>query len=183
MSNENITKQAFMQALLTLTEKHDFSQITVSMLARQVGMHRQSFYYHFQDKYDLLAYTYQTISFHYIDSGLVTLTNWLTQVEKMLTSIAEHKLFYLNTAASDQNTLLLTFSRVVQGRLQDMLSELDPEHRLSEYDRQFYTEFFGYGCGGVLIDWIAGDFATPPQAIAQKLSKLVADLKHYSPYL
>lgn len=101
----------------------------------------------------------------------------------MLTSIADHQSFYLNTTASDQNTLLLTFSRVVQGRLQDMLTELDPEHRLSDYDRQFYTEFFGYGCGGVLVDWISNNFTSSPQEIAQKLSKLVADLKQYSPSL
>ncbi|MFD1410967.1 TetR/AcrR family transcriptional regulator [Lapidilactobacillus gannanensis] len=183
MSTTEITKRAFVQALLELTEKHDFSQITVSMLTRQVGMHRQSFYYHFHDKYELLAYIYQTISFHYLDSGKVTFTNWQTQVEKMLTSIADHQSFYLNTTASDQNTLLLTFSRVVQGRLQDMLTELDPEHRLSDYDRQFYTEFFGYGCGGVLVDWISNNFTSSPQEIAQKLSKLVADLKQYSPSL
>ena len=183
MSVDSITEPAFMNALLSLTEEQDFRQITVSMLTRKVGMHRQSVYYHFQDKYELLAYTYQQISFHFLDSDQVTFTNWRVQVEKMLDSINKHQRFYLNTAASDQNTLLLTFSHVVKARLTDMLEEIDPEQHLSPHDRAFYAEFFGYGCGGVLVDWIVGGFATPPQEIAGKLSRLVTDIKHFSPYL
>lgn len=183
MSRDNLTKQAFMRALLALCGRHDFSQITVAMIAQEVGMHRQTFYYHFQDKYDLLAYTYQEISFHFLDQDQVNLENWREQTEKMLKSIVQHRHFYLNTATNGQNTLMLTFSQVVRARLEDMLQDLDPEQSLSDYDRTFYAEFFGYGCGGVLLDWIVGNFKTRPTEIGQKLSKLIVDLKHYAPDL
>ncbi|HJE15810.1 MAG TPA: TetR/AcrR family transcriptional regulator [Lapidilactobacillus dextrinicus] len=183
MSNEYITKHAFMNALLTLTEHQDFNKLTVSQITREVDMHRQSFYYHFHDKYDLLSYTYHELSFTYFDKDQVTLDNWLEQTKKMLTSINEHKAFYTNTAVSDQNTLLLTFSKVIQARLEDMLTEINSDQRLSDYDRRFYAEFFGYGCAGTLVDWIIGGYQIPPKDIAEKFAKLIQDIKHYSPKL
>ena len=183
MSSDYITKHAFMDALIELADTQDFSKITISQITHKVGMHRQSFYYHFSDKYDLLAYTYQELSSFYLDHDHVQLDNWLDQTEKMLTSINEHRAFYTNTSASDQNTLLLTFSKVVQSGLIDLLTEINSDHRLSTYDQQFYAEFFGYGCAGTLVDWVTSGYLTPPSEIAHKFAKLIEDIKHYSPEL
>lgn len=183
MGHDMIIKHAFMNSMIELAETQDFNKITISQITRKVGMHRQSFYYHFTDKYDLLAYTYQELSFFYLDKDHSGLDNWLEQTEKMFNSIYEHRKFYTNTSVSDQNTLLLTFSKIVQARLLDLLAEINSDHRLSAYDRQFYAEFFGYGCAGTLVDWIANGYQITPDEIAHKFSRFVDDIKHYSPKL
>lgn len=51
------TKEAFAQALKQSVRKKPLSKVTVSELVQACGVNRKTFYYHFQDLYDLLAWT------------------------------------------------------------------------------------------------------------------------------
>lgn len=51
----NFTRQAIKQAFLSLLENQPLSKITVCDITRQCGIHRNSFYYHFQDISQLLT--------------------------------------------------------------------------------------------------------------------------------
>lgn len=54
MSGTHDTKQAIASALIELCEQKDFRKISVQDITKKVGLNRQTFYYHFTDKYDLL---------------------------------------------------------------------------------------------------------------------------------
>ena len=54
MANSNITKHALAAALKTLMADRPFAKISVGDICEACGMSRKSFYYHFQDKYELL---------------------------------------------------------------------------------------------------------------------------------
>ncbi|MGN0261512.1 MAG: TetR family transcriptional regulator [Eggerthellaceae bacterium] len=51
------TKLAFSQALKSAMATKPLSKITVSQLVRHCGVNRNTFYYHFEDIYDLLRWT------------------------------------------------------------------------------------------------------------------------------
>ena len=54
--NSTNTKQMLVEALIALSNKKDFSKITVSELVSYCGINRKTFYYHFTDIYDLLEW-------------------------------------------------------------------------------------------------------------------------------
>ncbi|MCD8363910.1 MAG: TetR/AcrR family transcriptional regulator C-terminal domain-containing protein [Lachnospiraceae bacterium] len=58
MSYSNITKQAYARALTELMQEVPFEKITVAQICEKFGMSRKSFYYHFKDKYDLVAWIF-----------------------------------------------------------------------------------------------------------------------------
>lgn len=60
MADSNITKRALAAALKELMEIKPFSKISVSDICEACDMNRKSFYYHFQDKYDLVNWIYYT---------------------------------------------------------------------------------------------------------------------------
>ena len=48
------TQHTIQHALITLIQQKDFSKISVRDIAVEAGVNRGTFYFHFQDKYDLL---------------------------------------------------------------------------------------------------------------------------------
>ena len=54
--NSTNTKQMLAEALIVLSNKKDFSKITISELVSYCNINRKTFYYHFTDIYDLLEW-------------------------------------------------------------------------------------------------------------------------------
>ena len=54
--NSTNTKQMLAEALIALSNKKDFSKITVSEIVNYCNINRKTFYYHFTDIYDLLEW-------------------------------------------------------------------------------------------------------------------------------
>ena len=54
-----ITKNAIMDSLQTLLEEKPFVKITVKDIVENTGINRNTFYYHFDDIYDLLEQLFQ----------------------------------------------------------------------------------------------------------------------------
>ena len=51
MSESLITKKAIATALKSLILEKPFDKISIANLTKACGLNRQTFYYHFQDKY------------------------------------------------------------------------------------------------------------------------------------
>lgn len=60
MADSNITKRALSSALKELMQEKPFQKISVADICERCCMNRQSFYYHFKDKYDLLIWIFDT---------------------------------------------------------------------------------------------------------------------------
>lgn len=58
MSVRDSTKYAFADALIRLLMTKDLQKIRVKELCEMCGAERPTFYYHFKDKYDLIAWIY-----------------------------------------------------------------------------------------------------------------------------
>lgn len=54
-----ITKKALSESLKKAMEKKPFQKITVSELIQDCNINRKTFYYHFQNTYDLLKWTFE----------------------------------------------------------------------------------------------------------------------------
>ena len=59
MSDNLITKRAIVDALKELTQTKTFDKISVKDISLQCGINRQTFYYHFEDKFILLKWIYE----------------------------------------------------------------------------------------------------------------------------
>ena len=79
----DLTKKAIAEGLKELCHHKDFNKISVRDITEQCGLNRQTFYYHFQDKYELLDWIYYQEGFVYLASD-VTFDNWHEHMEKLL---------------------------------------------------------------------------------------------------
>ena len=58
MPESNLTKKAIALSAKELTKEKPYDKISISDIADRCGIKRQTFYYHFQDKYELLVWIY-----------------------------------------------------------------------------------------------------------------------------
>ena len=96
MSGTHDTKQAIASALIELCEQKDFRKISVQDITKKRGLNRQTFYYHFTDKYDLLRWIYRHDALIYLETD-ICLENWEEQALKLLKAIKEKSHFYYTT--------------------------------------------------------------------------------------
>ncbi|OJG38627.1 hypothetical protein RV01_GL002413 [Enterococcus dispar] len=176
----NQTKVKIATALIELVKTTDYSKISVQMIAKKAEINRQTFYYHFADKDELLRYIYYTEALNFLTSDELSLANWEEQVLQMLRAIYQHRDFYRKTVADRKEILIREFSKIVGRLFRKLFEDFDTENYLSESDKDFYGHFFTYGCSGVLLAWIEDDYPVPPLEVATQMFRLAKDVEFYS---
>lgn len=183
MSESQTTKTAIANALIALCDQKPFSKISIQDITREVGLNRQTFYYHFTDKNELLRWIYVNDAFVYLDSPEVSLDNWEEQALKMLKAIQAKQDFYYNTIRSDSDVLRACFSDITIHLFTHLFEQVDVENQLLPEDKAFYARFFSYGCNGVLINWVLDGYKESPLEIATQLFRLAKDTEFFSYHL
>jgi len=174
MADAQLTKNAIAQALIELCQTKRFDKISIADITNSCHLNRQTLYYHFNDKYDLLEWIYQEQAFNYLSQG-ITLDNWDVHVLKMLNAIQDNHDFYRNTVNSDPTVLTSCFSRITNLLFLELFERIDLDKVIKEEDKVFYSRFFSYGCGGVLLEWINSGFKELPAVVASQLVRLAKD--------
>lgn len=70
MTNSLIIKKVLSQALLEICPQKPFHKISIANLTNACGLKRQTFYYHFTDKYDLLRWTFKYDALQYLTGDI-----------------------------------------------------------------------------------------------------------------
>lgn len=86
------TKTRIAIATKQLVENTDFSAVTVTTIMKSAGLRRQTFYDHFRDKYDVLAWIYK------VEIGDKTqqtsFSSWTTTLSEMVSYFDANRKFY-----------------------------------------------------------------------------------------
>lgn len=168
------TKKLLGQALIILSQKKNFSKITISDITQVSGYNRQTFYYHFRDKYELLVWIYEQDAFRIFDQQL-SFDNWHIYMQRLLEMILQNKEFYINTIHTNEGYFGDFIFRVTEKFFCHAINTLDVEGKLHEEDKQFYAQFFSFGIRGVLINWIKKNMKEDPVRLSMNLKRLAND--------
>ena len=159
MTHEEIslqTKRQLADALKEAMKKKPFSKITVSELVSSCGMNRKTFYYHFQDIYDLLVWMFEQEAVDIVkqfdlivdyDEAIQFIMDYIDENDRILNcaydSIGRDAL---------RNFFYRDFEEIAGamiGRAEEHAGkQLEPGYR--EYLCRFYTE----GLSGLMVEWI-----------------------------
>lgn len=101
----DITKNALANSLTELMAATPLDKITVRMLVENCGLNRQTFYYHFQDIYDLLGWMLERDAENLMGEK-VDADNWKPALGRVLTSAREKKTLVVNACHSVSRELV-----------------------------------------------------------------------------
>ncbi len=176
---KNATRQALQDALVALSAEKSYEKISVAQIADRAHINRQTFYYHYKSKNDLLKEICYEDSLHYLDQD-ISLDNWEEQMLLMLKVMYNKSDFYQNILFTPQDILLTEFIRLIEERFLHLFHLLDEDHALEPEDRNFYAGFFAYGCAGVLKRWLQTGLKESPIEIAARQFRLAKDVEFFS---
>ena len=103
------TKKALGNALKQLTHEKPFDRISVSDITSKCNLTRQTFYYHFQDKYECLEWVYLHDCLDPLTHG-IGIDNWEKRIEKMLMIMSNDQEFYMRTIHATPKSFIDPFS-------------------------------------------------------------------------
>lgn len=180
MSDSLITRKAIANGMKELTKRKSFDKITVSDITAECGLNRQTFYYHFQDKYELVDWIYYNEAISIIVNDL-NYDNWDTKILHFLTKLKGENYFYINTLkASVENEFREYLFKVTVELLCDIISGITVNSEAGEKDIRFVAEFYAYGIVGVVISWALHGMTETPEYITAQLKNLVYGTEKYA---
>lgn len=146
MKKEDIslaTKQKLAASLKKLMAKKDFDKIAVREILEDADVTRSTFYYHFEDTYDLMKWTFETEMLSLLKQSKDCVT-WEDGLLLMLRYVQENRKVCLcayNSVGRDTlQHIFLKSTKAIMRQFVDTVSEdipAKPEHK--EYITEFYT--------------------------------------------
>lgn len=167
-------KAVIADAFVSLAQRKNVDKITVKDLVEACGISRQTFYYHFQDKYELLDWIYYQEGFVYLASD-VTFDNWHEHMEKLLEMMRENQIFYENTISASPQCFEDYLFQITCTLFEEAIRRLDGSLRLKEDDVKLYSRFYSYGMCGIIRDWVRGGMKESPKSLSLRIRKLAND--------
>jgi probable dihydroxyacetone kinase regulator len=172
MSDSLITKKAIASGIKELIKKKSFDKITVSDITEICGLNRQTFYYHFQDKYELVDWIYYNELISIVIKDL-TYENVDEKVLQLLLKMKEEDYFYINTLkASVKDEFEEYLFRVISELFCDIIARIAANTRMEQEEIHFIAEFYAFGITGIIISWVQHGMKESPEYITAQLKNL-----------
>lgn len=180
MSESTTTKNLIAEGFKSLMEKKAFERITISEITSLCGLNRQTFYYHFQDKYELLNWIFYNEVITVMTDGL-TADNWSDKLLQILGIIKNNSKFYikaLNIRYGNEfrNYLVCVSTEVFDG----IIDKISTGYVLNDTDKKFISEFYAYGISGTIIQWISSGMKETPENITFHVENIINDSKIFA---
>lgn len=174
MSNAAFTKLMIAQGLKRLLKTTSFVNVSVGDIARECKISRNTFYYHFKDKYDLISWIFYT-EITSILSDDISLGHWRDSLLSLCKYMQENRDFYLNVLEfQGQNSFSECLIDFYQGLVAHLLFHADSQPALSQDQIRMVSRFYAHGITGVLLDWAHNGMTADPEPAVTMLEKLLS---------
>ncbi|WP_232729826.1 TetR-like C-terminal domain-containing protein [Paenibacillus phocaensis] len=172
LSSSHLTKKALAASLKQRMAYAPLNKITVKHLVDDCGLNRQTFYYHFQDIYELLGWIYQTEAVDAI-AGERGYRNWTSGFLKIFKYIEDNRAFCLNTLNSLARSHLDSYLYTVTNQLvMGVVEEVSSGMQVDEADQRFLANFYTLAFTGLVVRWMQDGMKERPEQIIDQLSEL-----------
>jgi len=175
----SITKRIFAEAICNLSKTKPIDKITVNEIVKYSNAGRQTFYYHFKDKYDLIRWMYQenvNQFFKLCDSN----ESFRGDMQKIYQHFAYNKQFYTKLIKMDgqESFMSIVFDNSCAFYKKSIVERFGQEELTD--DLTFTIELSCYGHINMLKKWILSDMKIPPEKMADNIiDNLPNNLRKY----
>ncbi len=154
MPHTNTTKAALGESLKKLIQTKRLEKITINDLTADCGISRMTFYYHFKDIYDLVEWVC-------VEDGKRALKDkktydtWQDGVGQIFEAVLENKEFILRVCRSiGRERVERYLYKFTYDIIREVVEERCRGKGITEEQKDFITDFYKYGFGGIMLDWI-----------------------------
>ena len=171
----NTTKRALEESLKKLLLSKPLDKITINDLTTDCGISRMTFYYHFQDIYDLAEWACVEDGKRALQDKR-TYDTWQEGLEQIFEVVLKNKPFITNVYHSVSKEKIenylykLTYELII-----GVVEEKSKGTGLSEENKSFIADFHKYGFVGLMLDWIKDEMKQEPEALVNRFALVIQD--------
>lgn len=153
-----MTKEIFALTLKKLLKKKSLDKITVTELSQIAGVNRQTFYYNFQDIYDLLEWSVERKSKEVFGNNK-EYHEWETWMKTVFEYFQDNKRIVLNvfqplTRPVMERYMKKCFEPVIETIIRHYEEESKNENHIDEKNFKFIVKTYTLIIIGLIFEWI-----------------------------
>lgn len=174
------------EAFIALLEKKDFDYITVKEICDKAGVHRSTFYLHYETVGDLLEESTKYIIDRFVECMPIETAEFLEKLrtrplDELYLITPEYLDPYLNYIKENRRVFKTTVEKASELRLDDAYHDLNryvfspilERYGVPEEDREYMMDFYIGGLMAVIGKWLKNDCREPTERIAAIMQTLV----------
>lgn len=174
MSNSDFTKFMIARGLKQLLETKSFTDLTVGDVARHCKISRNTFYYHFKDKYDVISWIFYTEITPLI-GDTISIDTWGSGMRALCHYMQENKAFYTNVVQfQGQNSLADCLMEFYENLVEKIILNAGGNNVLEPQQIKTISRFYAHGMSGSLLDWIKRGMVMNPDTTVTILEELLS---------
>ncbi|MFT4143736.1 MAG: TetR/AcrR family transcriptional regulator C-terminal domain-containing protein [Mobilitalea sp.] len=149
-----MTKKALAASLKRIMEQKPLGKISVREIIEDCGVNRKTFYYHFQDIYDLLKWIFEEEAIGIVKK--YDLVNDYPNVIRFVLDYVEENKLICNCAfdALGRDELKRFFQKDFYSVVSSIVEQLSEGLAVPEDYKSFLTNFYTEAIASLLIDWL-----------------------------
>lgn len=165
----------FAAELEAMMGKIPLSKVRVADLCARCGVERRVFYYHFKDKFDLVAWIFERDYSRALEMSVPYSEGLYAEAHRRLW---EHRAFYRRAFEEDSQNSIGRYLLQMSIRVNEDALKRHLGVRSLSLEYAFKARHFAHGNVGCLIDWLRGEVhATPEQLAAQMFACMPSELR------
>lgn len=166
-------RQIFADTVMEMLKSKSLSAITVTDIVTQCGVSRQSFYYYFDDIYDLIEW-YFTQETEKALNEYSDIDTWQTGYIRLMCWAQKNKPLVMNTYRSIQREYIETFMyRVLYQYIIKVVHTEAEDLQVSQEQCAFVAQFYTLAINAVSLEWIRTGMNDKPESIAESVNFLI----------
>lgn len=180
MADSMITKQALAASIKELMEREPLSKISVGDITSNCGVNRQTFYYHFKDKYELVNWIYYTETVKLM-SSFSDRAHWTDGLGALCRYMRDNKRFYINALSTPGAELLPGVpAGICPGAGPVARGGTARRKPIGEEDLEFIADFYAFAFVGLIMKWARHGMKEEPDGYILRVKEMTDASIHYA---
>ena len=166
-------KESIVDSLIQTLNETTLEKITVTDIAAKCGISRQTFYYHFNDIYDIVRYFFlREIERAFADYS--DIDSWQTGYMRLLKWAKNNKALVMNTYFSTKREYVEVFLKKVSKKYISKIVRTEAkEYKVTENQCNFIEDFYTLSFSAFTLEWIRLGMVETPENIVNKISLII----------
>ena len=166
-------RKIFANTVIDMLSTKSLSTITVTDIVNQCGVSRQSFYYYFDDIYDLIEWIFTQETEEALNE-YSDIDSWQTGYIRIMRWAQKNKHLIMNTYRSIQREYIEAFMYRVLYQYIIKVVETEAQNLLvTEEQCASVAKFYTLAINAISLEWIRTGMDESPEAVAEKVNFMI----------
>lgn len=174
-TRSDYTKKMLVEALEALLREKPLNKISIKELVNQCGLNRQTFYYHFDDIFNLVEYSFEKgfmLSLYTYKGEAL----WQEGLKELLSELEENRIVYKHVLCDmSRDQLFHLFYKYIANLVTNAIDEIAQIQKVDLQYKKNITLYFSISFGSIIEQWIFGRIDQSVDELVNFLDTLIQD--------